>query len=616
MNTQKQIILIIALLFMTVGGCAAYAAIDLPVRAPSQEEWTLDQSRERGALLYANNCRTCHGNRGEGGVGLPLDTPEFKNQDPLVLAANKAMLRRTLYCGRAGTLMPAWLNTNGGSLNAIQIEHLINLITAPEDTEVDGVPTSKWWLEAEHFAHNLNTELSALVGGDTLSTIAKAHGIGYREISAANGNRNVDEVLPKNTRVRIPGFRARPDGYIYTVYKENETLRKIADSQLVGPVIIADLNGLKYTFEEKRGVATLQLLTEDGKPRAGLFPGETLKLPEGATYIVAAGDTPASIAQQHGIAVADLRRLNPTIFQGVNDTDPLEHRRQLTLPSLVYVAREGDTLQSIAEAHGINDVAGLAELNNLDAGAPVVNPGQEIRLPNGTRYIVGLSDTWESVARSHKTTAAELARANGSDPATPLSQDVVLQLPKIDRYTVKGQTLEEVAKGFANVTAATLAEANGVEPNSVLAIGTNLKLPKSAWGTAPPDTINPGTACVQYAIPNAVFETLPGLGTPVTIEKPDAFSTQVTIEAHANDWTVVADGQRKEPNRGGVKVKPGTTITFTSIAGLHNIVFNGEAQGADLKQGDTRQITMNTPGEFKVTCDYHPPMLAYIWVEQ
>ncbi|MCX7668913.1 MAG: LysM peptidoglycan-binding domain-containing protein [Anaerolineae bacterium] len=601
---------------MTVGGCAAYAAIDLPVRGPSQEEWTLDQWRERGALLYANNCRTCHGNRGEGGVGPPLDTPEFKNQDPLVLAANKAMLRRTLYCGRAGTRMPAWLNTNGGSLNAIQIEHLINLITAPEDTEVDGVPTSKWWLEAEHFAHNLNTELTALVTGDTLSTIARQHGIGYAEISAANGNRNVDEVLPRHTRVRIPGFGAMPNGYVYTVYKENETLRKIADAQFVGPVIIADLNGLKYTFEEKRGVAMMQLLTADGQPRAGLFPGETLKLPDGATYIIAAGDTPSSIAQQHGIAVADLRRLNPDIFNGVADTDELEHRRRLNLPNLVYVAKEGQTLAEIAEMHGIADVAALATLNNLDAASPVVNPGQEIRLPAGTRYIVGIADTWQSVAADHKTTVADLARANDADPATPLSQDVVIRLPKIDRYTVKGQSLEEVAAGFANVTAATLAEANGIQPNSILAIGTALKLPESAWGTAPPDAINPGTACVQYAIPNAVFETLPGLGTPVTIEKPAEFSTQVTIEAHANDWTVVADGQRKQPNQGGVKVKPGTSITFTSVVGLHNIVFNGEVQGADLRQGDTRQITMNTPGELKGTCDYHPPMLAYIWVEE
>lgn len=615
MNTQKQIVLIVALLFMTVGGCAAYAAIDLPVRAPSQEEWTLDQSRERGALLYANNCRTCHGNRGEGGVGLPLDTPELKNQDPLVLAANKAMLRRTLYCGRAGTRMPAWLNTNGGSLNAIQIEHLINLITAPEDTEVDGVPTSKWWLEAEHFAHNLNHELTALVGGDTLETIARSHGIGYREISAANGNRNVDEVLPKNTRVRIPGFKTMPEGYIYTVYKDNETLRKIADSQYVGALILADLNNIRYEFSEKRGVATLQLFTEDGTPRAGLFPGETLQLPQGATYIIAAGDTAKSIADQHGITVAELRRLNPQTVNTAKDDDPLEHRRTLVIPTNVYIAAEGETLQQIAEKHKIDDVAALAQLNNLDPASPVVNPGQEIRLPATARYIVDIADSWETAAASHKTTAAELARANNADPATPLSQDVVIQLPKIDRYTVKGQNLEQVAAGFSNVTPATLAEANGIAPNSILAIGTTLKLPDSAWGTAPPDAINPGTACVQYAIPQAVFETLPGLGTPVSIEKPTEFSQQVTIEAHASDWTIVADGQRQQPNQGGVLVRAGTTITFTSVVGLHNIVFNGEVQGADIRQGDTRQITMNTPGEYKVTCDYHPPMLAYIWVE-
>ncbi|WP_322796713.1 LysM peptidoglycan-binding domain-containing protein, partial [Tepidiforma sp.] len=340
-----------------------------------------------------------------------------------------------------------------------------------------------------------------------------------------------------------------------------------------------------------------------------------LKLPEGATYIIAAGDTAKSIADQHGITAAELRRLNPQTVTTANDDAPLEHRRTLVIPTNVYIAAEGETLQQIADKHLIEDVAALAQLNNLDPASPVVNPGQEIRLPSTARYIVDIADTWETAAASHKTTAAELARANNADPATPLSQDVVIQLPKIDRYTVKGQTLEEVAAGFANVTAATLAEANGVEANSILAIGTTLKLPDSAWGTAPPDAINPGTACVQYAIPQAVFETLPGLGTPVAIEKPTEFSEQVVFEAHASDWTIVADGQRKQPNQGGVLVRAGTTITFTSVVGLHNIVFNGEVQGDDIRQGDTRQITMNTPGEYKVTCDYHPPMLGYIWVE-
>jgi len=135
LNTQKQIILIIALSFIFVGGCAAYTAIELPVRAPAQQEWTRDQSLERGALLFANNCRTCHGNRGQGGVGPQLlNNPltAFQDQDPLKLSQNMTLLTRTIQCGRASTLMPAWLNTNGGALNAIQIQHIVNFLDAED----------------------------------------------------------------------------------------------------------------------------------------------------------------------------------------------------------------------------------------------------------------------------------------------------------------------------------------------------------------------------------------------------------------------------------------------------------------------------------------------------
>ena len=48
MNTQKQIFLIVALMFVFVGGCAAYTIIDLPVRAADQTAWHKDQSIERG----------------------------------------------------------------------------------------------------------------------------------------------------------------------------------------------------------------------------------------------------------------------------------------------------------------------------------------------------------------------------------------------------------------------------------------------------------------------------------------------------------------------------------------------------------------------------------------
>lgn len=528
MNTQKQIVLIVALMFIFVGGCAAYTAIDLPVRAPDQEEWTQNQSIERGALLFANNCRTCHGNKGDGGVGPALNRADLQDQDPLVLKQNRDLVRRTLQCGRAGTLMPAWLNTNGGALNAIQIEHLVNLITAPATSEDEfGNPTNFGWTEAEHFAHNLNLHSTAVVGGDTLSLIARAHGIGPAELAALN-NLPVEGTLKQGIKLKMPANRALPNGYTYTVYKDNETITKIAEAHFVGATIIADLNQLHYKFTVKHGVATMELLSADGQPRAGLFPGEQLALPAGAIYIVSAGDTVKAIAERHGITEAAL------------------------------VAENRDALGSL-------------------------EPEAEI--------------------------PAEVTQ---------------LKLPKIDGYVVKGQSLADVALTLANTTAAMLAEANGLKSSDVVAIGTSLHIPQDSWGSAPPDQKNNGTACVQWAVPQSVFDTLPGVGTATPAAEPaepSTVSTTVTIFATQTvpefDWIIEADGVRSEPNAGAVKVAKGTAITFENVAGLHTITINGKADKPDIgpAAGDKRTITFNETGKFIITCDYHPAMKGWVWVE-
>lgn len=532
MNTQKQIVLIVALFFIFVGGCAAYTAIDLPVRAPDQQKWTDEQSVERGALLFANNCRTCHGNKGDGGVGPALNRADFQDQDPLLLRQNRDLVRRTLQCGRAGTLMPAWLNTNGGALNSIQIEHLVNLITAPATGEdAFGNPTNFGWTEAEHFAHNLNLHTSAIVGGDTLALIARAHGIGPAQLAALN-NLPVEGTLKQGSTLKMPANRTFPDGYTYNVYKDNETITKVAEAHFVGALIIADLsvNGraqLEYKFTVKRGVATMELLTADGQPRAGLFPGETLALPDGALYFVTPGDTLAAVAERHSITGQQLKDLN-------------------------------------------------AAIKDLEA--------------------------------------------DGEIPA----EVTELKLPKIDAYVVQGQSLADVAQTLSNATASMLAEANGVKSDDIIAIGTSLKLPEDAWGSAPPDQRNAGTACVQYAVPQSVFDTLPGVGTSTPAAEPTEpteVSTQVTIFATQTvpefDWIIEADGARSEPNVGAVKVAAGTAITFENVAGLHTITINGTADKPDIGPGagDKRTITFNEPGKFLITCDYHPAMKGWVWVE-
>lgn len=624
MNTQKQIALIVALFFILVGGCAAYTVIDIPVRAVDQAKWHKDQSIERGALLFANNCRTCHGIKGEGGVGLPLNTEAFQNQDPLVLKNNITLLQRTLYCGRAGTRMPAWLNANGGSLNPEQIKHLINLITAPIDPDKldeDGEPTNKGWLEAVEFAHNLNHETAVLVGGDTLGSIAKEHNIGLKELSDGNGGISVDQVLAQGVKVKLPVAAGRPTGRTYEIKQDRETLRKINDSQLVGALIIADLNGITYKVDEKAARISLVELDPPGdKYRSvGLIPGATLGLPAGATYVVRAGDTVQSVARQHGITESAFTSLNKDLLtvEGAVASAPgdvIDAERKLKLPAdAVAFVQAGQTLAVIANVHGLTPEELATSAGLADAKA-VVTAGQELKLPGGARYTVQTGDTLAAVAAAHKMSVNDLATLNATTANAPISPSVIAQLPKVDTYVVNGQDLPAIAASFSNVTAASLAEAQGgdAKENSIYAIGTQLVLPESAWGSAPPDAINNGSACVDFAVP---VGGNPGRATVAPPTAPTTVSDTVLIESNANDFTVTADGTKQTPNRGAVLIETGTPVRFTNKVGLHTITINGTDDEKDWSGTKTKEITFNDAGEFKITCTIHPAMLAYVFVE-
>ncbi len=520
MNTQKQILLIVVLTFIFVGGCAAYAAVDLPYRAVIQEEYQYEGGVERGALLFANNCRTCHGNKGQGGVGLPLNIDTYKDQDPLILKANQEKIRRTLFCGRAGTLMQPWLNTNGGSLNPVQIDHIVQLITSPIDEKEkddEGTVTSKGWMEAVEFAHNLNRESSGVVGGDTLDIIAKTQGIGPADLAKFN-NREIEGLLKKDSTVKLPPAKGRPSGATYKVLNKNETITKVAEKTHVGAAIVADLNGLNYKIDGKRN--TIAMLNEKNETIAGFFPGDKVKLPDGATYSVLPGDTLEKIAAPRGLRASDIKSLN-------------------------------DSMRNV----------GISE---------------EIKLEK--------------------------------------DKTLILKLPKIDAYVVQGQNLDDVAKGYGNASADDFAKANGApDGKSVLRIGTSLKLPTEIWGAAPAGAPNPGTACLEHTVPRSVFEAVTGLAKDP--DKPSAQSNRVTIEANANDFTLTADGTKQAPNKGAALVAKGSTIEFTNIVGLHTITNNTKKDGADFKGVEKRSITFGESGTFKITCDYHPDMKAFIFVQ-
>jgi len=153
-NLDKKIVLGGFMLFATFALVGAYLFALLVVRADASsatwadrvaEQNQLDQLVTRGRNLYANFCFDCHGKEGKGdvGVGLPLNKPDFKydniKSDPAKLAATESLLDLTIHRGRAkpppGISMPAWGIADGGTLNDEQIRQLIAFIEHGTDAD-------------------------------------------------------------------------------------------------------------------------------------------------------------------------------------------------------------------------------------------------------------------------------------------------------------------------------------------------------------------------------------------------------------------------------------------------------------------------------------------------
>ncbi len=66
-----------------------------------------------GAQLYGRHCASCHGERGDGGIGVPLALPSFQ------AGISDDYLRKTIHDGRPGRVMPAFPSLSGDEVEAI-----------------------------------------------------------------------------------------------------------------------------------------------------------------------------------------------------------------------------------------------------------------------------------------------------------------------------------------------------------------------------------------------------------------------------------------------------------------------------------------------------------------
>ncbi len=101
-----------------------------PTRMATSAMEVKNEAITRGAEVFARDCATCHGVRGEGvrNSGPALNTQEFLKE------ASDALIFNTIADGRPGTSMPAWGQARGGPYTAQIVEDLVAFIRSWQDT--------------------------------------------------------------------------------------------------------------------------------------------------------------------------------------------------------------------------------------------------------------------------------------------------------------------------------------------------------------------------------------------------------------------------------------------------------------------------------------------------
>jgi mono/diheme cytochrome c family protein len=111
-----------------------------PSAREEAREVQLASLEAQGSQLYQQNCSSCHGSNGEGGVGPALNSRQY------LQAANDDQTRLIVSVGVPGTAMSAWSLDFGGPLTSEQIKAISAFIHSWEETAPD-VPNWRTPLE-------------------------------------------------------------------------------------------------------------------------------------------------------------------------------------------------------------------------------------------------------------------------------------------------------------------------------------------------------------------------------------------------------------------------------------------------------------------------------------
>lgn len=276
--------------------------------------------------------------------------------------------------------------------------------------------------------------------------------------------------LPTETRAYVPKLLAmrrlvaNPGDYglEFSHIADQRYFTQVATGGQIDLGVVAEMSGLTKEELYELNPAFHRWATDPGGPYSLLVPLEAAEGLEAALlaltpeqrmrveqYVVARGDTMATVAKRFNTNASVVRELN-----GMNSSDAMVIGEPLRVPSTsvqlpdkaaraallvdrralpgragarpdIHVVRRGDTLSSIARRMG-TDMKTLARLNNMElndtlrAGQRLVLTSQQASAPraassDGRRvtYTVRAGDTLYSIARLLQVTVGELLGWNG-----------------------------------------------------------------------------------------------------------------------------------------------------------------------------------------------------------
>lgn len=256
------------------------------------------------------------------------------------------------------------------------------------------------------------------------------------------------------------------------------------------------------------------------------------------THTVQLGDTLTRIAATYHTTVADLVSAN-----GISNPNLIIVGQQLTIAaaptqtptqtaqpaatqSSVYTVKAGDTVSSIANAHGVS-IADIQAWNNLQ-NINFILVNQKLTIQGATTQVASQPTATQTTNRPTAQTAPVAQTATVQPTATQATPTTVAST---GTYVVKaGDTLAKIATQHGTTVSA-LQALNQLANVNVLSVNQTLKVTGVAQQTAPTTpTATPAQATPTATEPTAVTPAV----TPTTTQQtPPAASTTQTAQATA-----------------------------------------------------------------------------------